>query len=145
VTGVLKTASEEVIVPESETVTREELEEVRDSLRDLRLLIISGGNGSAAAPAATVSSGPADAVQLLALEDLTDKITTLGRQIAKLPADLGDELEDRFLVEQYDDEQPAKGSSKPNSKTKTPKNSASDAELEEAQPRRRTYFPDADA
>jgi hypothetical protein len=74
---------------------------------------------------------------LLAIED-SDKVATLNREIANLPATLCDELEDRFLIDEGDEGGP---SGKASGKTKAKKSSENEDALEEEQPRRRGYFP----
>jgi hypothetical protein len=125
----------EAIVLDTDTVSRKEFEELRDSIRDLRRLFITGNGGSSNPAPATPT---ADAAQLLAIEDLTDKVAALNRQLAGLPAMLADEIEDRYIAVEEDEGGP---SPKATSKAKT-KTSADEDKLDE-EPKRRGFFPDS--
>jgi hypothetical protein len=126
------------IMGNNEADIREEIEELRDAIRDLRRLVIAGGN-AAPAPAAV-----GDTAQALAIADLNEAVAELNRQVGKLPSRICEELSETFVVEPEEEEtDEGKGKKKASQKQASQKPSASDkseAEEEDEPPRRRGYF-----
>jgi hypothetical protein len=117
-------------MPEEATITREEFEELADSVRRLaRQVSRNGGNGGSAAAA--------DFAPLIdAVEELTDQVKRLRREgliTEEDAARLADCFERRFIVAEEESE------SEPEPKTKS-----KGEEVEDKPPKgRRSYFPDA--
>jgi hypothetical protein len=117
----------------NDTVSREELDELRETVRDLRRLVIAG---NATAPAPAVAS-VGDTAQALAIADLNDAVAELSRQVAKLPSAICGELAETFVVEEPEPEGDA---GKAKSKRKATKDATADVDEEDELPRRRGYF-----
>jgi len=94
-------------MPDIETVTRAELDELRDDIRAIRRLLVTT-NGADPAPAAAPSN-TSDAALLVAIEELTDEVRHLrqdgliGEEDAERIADC---LADRFIVEEEPEGEP---------------------------------------